>query len=317
MRVLSVIILVLVSFSVFGQRVPNSIENIDYLMTYGRSAPTASGDDDHVQIIFFTIPFGNEKPIYIRVYDPETGGLHDDKAGSFATKTRFSIFGGNGSFTEEDARQTNPEGNFKSGNLIASKIFAAQANYDSKWYTFGPFNPVEGEVSETVNGRVLKLVVEGLTGDDGNAYRLFLSMEAGRNVAVEGANAFAYEYTFKTPENRSLSHIYPFVDKSIVSITQYNFDFDNDGEVLIYSIAKNRHVAKVSGDNQLASSKHEISDAEKNTTVDVQILKKGKEANTMSVFITNQYNQPIPFFAVPIGGPPKYKYNLSLIYKKK
>ena len=34
----------------YGQRVPNEVENIDYLITYGAQAPLSLGDDDHVQI---------------------------------------------------------------------------------------------------------------------------------------------------------------------------------------------------------------------------------------------------------------------------
>ncbi len=303
------------ALSTYAQRVPNEAENIDYLMTFGKQASSADGDDDHVQIFFFTIPKNNDKPFYLRIYDPDTGDKHDDPNGAFNTKTKFSIYGGSGAFTNEDARRVNPEGNYKSGNLMAAKVFGKESTYNARWYTFGPFNPMEGEYAENVGGYVFKVVAEGVVGDDGNAYRYFLSSESERNLAVEGANAFAYEYTFKMPERQTLSHIYPFVDKSVISITQHNFDFDNDGKVMIYSVAKNRHVALVSGDDEWALSKHIMREEEKNTTVDLQILKTGSSSNTMSIYITNQYNQPIPFFAIPIGGPPKYKYSLSLKYR--
>ena len=166
-----------------------------------------------------------------------------------------------------------------------------------------------------MDGYVFKVIIEGLQGDDGNQYRCFLSELANSNRAIEGANAFAYEYTFKLPKAKGISHIYPFIDQSVVSITQNNFDFDSEGNLMIYSVAKNRHLGLVSGDDVWAKSKHVMADAEKNTTLDIQIQKSKEGENAMSLFITNQYDEAIPFFAIPIGGPPKYKYDLKLTIK--
>jgi hypothetical protein len=49
--------------------------------------------------------------------------------------------------------------------------------------------------------------------------------------------------------------------------------------------------------------------------MDIQIQKVSSQENTMTVYITNQYNEAVPFFALPIGGPPKYKYNLKVTTK--
>ena len=179
----------------------------------------------------------------------------------------------------------------------------------------GPFNPIEGEELPSFNGYIIKVVVEGLKGNDGNHYRFFLSEESGRNKSIEGANAFAYNYTFKLHKAQTLAHIYPFIEKSVISVTQHNFDFDNDGEILIYTVAQNRIKAKGSGDNVWSKSTHPITEMERNLTMDIQIQKVSSQENTMTVFITNQYNELVPFFALPIGGPPKYKYNLKVSTK--
>jgi len=297
-----------------AQRVPNEVENIDYLIVYGTQAPASLGDDDHVQIIFFSVPLNQKLPIYIRVYDPDTGGDHDELHGPANTQTRISVYGGKGTFSK-DAQKVNPSGQYNSGNLLAAKVFGNDKAWDNKWYTFGPFNPLQGEVSEAMGGLVFKLIIEGLEGDDGNQYRCFLSEQSQQNVSIEGANAFTYEYTFKLPKRKGISHIYPFIDKSVVSITQYNFDYDHEGEIVIYTVAKNRHEAAVSGSNEWAKSKHPMVEAEKNTTLDLQLLKSQEGENAISVYITNQYDEAIPFFAIPIGGPPKYKYDLKVNLK--
>ena len=316
MRLLLVVFLLnIISVFSYAQRVPNEAENIDYLITFGKDAPTGTGDDDHVQVFFFIVPKVSELPFYIRVYDPESSGSHDEADGPFNSKTKFTIYGGAGTFSEE-ARSTNPIAKYKSGNIMASKVFGQEAEYDSKWYTFGPFNPAEGEFVPELNGQIFKVIAEGVTGNDGNAYRYFLSMNATKNIPVDGANAFTYEYTFKLPLSKGVSHLYPFIDHSVISINQYNFDFDNDGQILLYSIVKNRHETKISGDNVWDNSKHEIVEEEKNTTIDLQVFKKDATANTMSMYVVNQYQKAVAFFSVPIGGPPKFKYDPSIIFKK-
>ena len=308
--------LLLVSwFCSMGQRVPNESENIDYLVTFGQDAPSNTGDDDHVQIIFFVVPYSHKLPVFLRIFDPELGASHDEFVGAPNTFTRYSVYGGNGAFSSKEAREVQLGSNYKTGNMLASQVFAQEREFDSEWYTMGPFNPIEGEEIPSFNGYVLKVVVEGLKGNDGNHYRFFLSEEAGRNKSIEGANAFAYKYTFKLHKAQTLAHIYPFIEKSVISVTQHNFDFDDDGEILIYTVAKNRVKAKASGDNVWASSEHPIIEKEKNLTMDIQIQKVSSQENTMTVYITNQYNEAVPFFALPIGGPPKYKYNLKVTTK--
>ena len=48
MRKLAALIFLLVPMMANAQRVPNEIENLDYLITYGAQAPLSLGDDDHV-----------------------------------------------------------------------------------------------------------------------------------------------------------------------------------------------------------------------------------------------------------------------------
>lgn len=312
MRYFTCSLLLPLCLTAMAQRVPNESENIDYLVTFGQDAPPDTGDDDHVQIIFFVVPYSHKQPVFLRVFDPDVSGQHDEFVGPANTFSRFSVFGGNGAFSTKDARGFRLSGNYKAGNLLASQLFGNDAQFDSEWYTMGPFNPLEGEDIPAFNGYLLKIVVEGLKGNDGNHYRFFLSEEPGRNKSIEGANAFAYNYTFKLHKAQTLAHIYPFIENSMISITQHNFDFDSDGEILIYSVSKNRVKAKASGDNALASSTHAITENEKNLTMDIQIQKVSSEENTMTVYITNQYNEAVPFFALPIGGPPKYKYNLKV-----
>jgi hypothetical protein len=304
--------------SAYSQEVPSIEENIDYLVTFGSSATPNWGDDDHVQTHFISIPITQKKAIYIRVFDPDCAGQHDQINGAFNTKTKFSIYGGNGCYSNKDARNINPIGNFKSGALLISKTFSSEPQYDNNWYTFGPINPQEGEIDTELNSYVFKIIVEGLTGDDGNMYRYYLSTEESKNTAVEGGNFFAYEITFRLkPLIAQMAHLYPFIDKNVKSIKQHNFDFDKDGYIRMTSVSKKSQEMETSGDGEWSSSIKNISQSEINTSIDLHFIKASDWANDMTFYITNQYNQAIPFFSTPIGGVPRYKYKIDIKYQSK
>ncbi len=299
-----------------AQAVPATEENIPFLVTFGTKAETSYGDDDHTQIFFFVIPKSQVKPIYIRVFDPDVNGKHDELNGSADSETTFSVYGGKGCISDKDARSTSPTGNYKSGNLLKTKTFGAEATYDDNWYTFGPLNPSEGELAEKYGGYVFKVIAQGISGNDGNLYRYFMSTTANDNRAVEGGNAFTFEYCFRlNTSSTQISHIYPYIDSAVISVKQSNFDWDSDGKIKIISVAKRGEYATGSGDNKWAFSSHDIVDAEKGKSLDVQFIKtpgSSSDNNNVVFYITNQYGEMLPFYTIPIGGVPKFKYQINV-----
>jgi hypothetical protein len=318
MKVLISIGVIFVSMVQFiaAQPVPADDENIPFLMTFGNKAETSWGDDDFSQTFFFLIPENFKNPIYIRIFDPDIGGEYDELRGEFDTRTTFEIFGGEGCYSDLDAQETDPTGDYKSGNLLASKAFGQDERYDDKWYTFGPFNPTEGEWIEKWNGYIFKIIIEGVAGDDGNLYRMFLSTEQNDNKAIEGANAFAYEYSFRMHNNpNEVSHIYPFVDDRTVTVKQSNFDWDNDGLIRIVSVARKGQLSKVSGEDVWGEDEFQILDEEHNTSLDMQLIKSRSPVirnNNVVINVRNQYNELLPFFVIPLGGVPQYKYTIGV-----
>ncbi|PKP21295.1 MAG: hypothetical protein CVU05_07140 [Bacteroidetes bacterium HGW-Bacteroidetes-21] len=304
----------------FAQPVPTVEMNIPYLVTFGGQSDKSWGDDDFCQIFFFVVPTTQLNPVFIRVYDPECSGDIDEPKGEYNTKTRYSVYGGKESFSNVDARLTDPKGNYKSGNLLASKVFYNETKYDKQWYTFGPFNPTEGELKPEYGGYLFKFIIEGSSGDDGNLYKLFLSTKQDANIPVEGGNAFTYEYTFRMWDDPSkVSHIYPYVDDKVISVKISNFDWDNDGMIRIVSVAKNGEKSLISKDNEWVSKDHKIVESEKNTSLDIQFI-KNKSApaknNNVVIYVRNQYDELLPFYVIPIGGIPKYNYKINVTPKK-
>ncbi|MFN8210143.1 MAG: hypothetical protein U0T33_04165 [Bacteroidales bacterium] len=311
-----------------AQPVPGLDENIPFLVTFGGEGDISWGDDDFSQTWFFAIPKDFKGKFYIRVFDPDTGGENDEQKGEWNTKMLYSIYGGKGVDPDlqqnEDSRGLQPTGNYKSGTLLASKIFGNEKQYDNKYYTFGPFNASEGDYSEKW-GYIFKIICDGkgLKGDDGNLYRYFLSRDPNSDVPIEGANAFTYEYTFRMWNNvESVSHIYPYIDTGIVYVQQWNFDWDYDGTILVVSRVRKGVEVPISQQKNWVSSRIPVEPGEVRSSLDFQFHKFQAELiknNNVVVRLENQRGDNIKFFSAPIGGVPVYdpKYGARRLPPKK
>jgi hypothetical protein len=292
-----------------AQPVPAEEENIPYLVTFGKDADTKWGDDDYCQTFFFTIPKDFKDPIYLRVFDPDCGGMNDEKKGDFSSMFKYSVYGGQGCITTDDARGVDPAGNFRSGNMLGTKAFGVDVKYDNNWYTFGPFNPAEGELAPNYGGYVFKLICQGIKGDDGNLYRYYMSTKPDRNIPVEEGNAFTFEYTFRLHTDASqTSHVYPYIDDKVISIMQYNFDWDDEGYIKLVSVATVGEFLKTSKEDAWASSRYIAKESERGKSLDIQFRKdSSRQVNNNNVvfYIRNQYGEQLPFFTIPIGGIPR------------
>ena len=302
--------------ALFSQSAPAVDENIPYLMTFGGNALTSWGDDDFCQVFYCIVPPSQTDPVYIRVYDPDTGGELDELKGEFNTIVNFSIYGGNDCWSDTTAQGLNKTGNYKSGYLLASKSFGVDSKYDKKWYTFGPFNPSEGKYVEKLGGRVFKIIAQGISGDDGNIYKYFLSTSPVENVAVEGGNWFTYKYHFRfSDDQKHVCQIYPFADDKTISIQISNFDWDNDGTIRIFSVAKNGIFCDVSGEDNWIVREFPIVAEEKNSTIEIQFTKNQTvqvRNNNVVIIVMNQYGISLPFYVVPIGGVPVYSPKIRM-----
>jgi hypothetical protein len=300
----------------FSQPVPAVDENIPYLITFGAESSTSWGDDDFCQVFFCLLPLSQTGPVYIRIYDPDTGGDLDEIKGTANTITTYSVYGGKGCWSDSTAQSIHAAASRKSGYLLNTKSFGVDMRYDKKWVSLGPFNPTEGEFSEKLGGRVFKVIAQGKSGDDGNLYSYFLSTSAAENKPVEGGNLFTYKYHFRMSDDQHhVCQIYPYVDDKTISIEILNFDWDNDGLIRIFSIAKNGISCPVSGEDNWAIRKFPIVKEEKNTTIEIQFTKNKAiqvRNNNVAIAIRNQYGISLPFYTVPIGGIPVYSPRIGM-----
>jgi hypothetical protein len=299
----------------WAQAVPSKEENIPFLMTFGKQSDISWGDDDFSQTFFFLVPDTYKGMVFFRIFDADTGGKHDELKGIFNTKMQYSLYGGKQAYSLPDARDVDPIGNYKSGNLLISKIIGIDPKLDDKWLTLGPFNPTEGESVEDFKGfYVFKLICDGISGDDGNLYRYFMSTSSTENIPIEGGNAFSFEYSFRMHDDPDqISHIYPFVDEKTIKVKQSNFDWDDDGKIRVSSEVRQEQFCAVSGDGVWAESEFIINEGEKGKSLNFTFIKKKPAVNNNNVviWVKNQRGESMPFFSSPIGGVPKYKHAIE------
>lgn len=299
-----------------SQVVPAIEENIPYLVTFGGNSSTAWGDDDFCQVFFCVIPASQTAPVYIRVFDPDIGGEFDEVKDKFNTVVNFSIYGGKGCWSDSETKNIQTKVNNKGGYLLSSKSFGVDPKFDNKWYSFGPINPSEGQYVESLGGRVFKVVAQGISGNDGNLYKYFLSLSNIENNPVEGGNFFTYKYHFRLPDNqKQVCQIYPYIDDKTISIEISNFDWDNDGMIRIFSNSKNGILCNISGQDNWTVSKFPIVAKEKNSTIEIQFIKNQNLKvlnNNVVVTVRNQYGISLPFFVIPIGGVPVYSPKIRM-----
>ena len=105
------------------------------------------------------------------------------------------------------------------------------------------------------------------------------------------------------------------MDDKTISVEVSNFDWDNDGTIRIFSVAKNGIFCDVSGENNWVIKKFPIVEEEKNSSLEIQFVKNQSiqiKNNNVVVTVRNQYGVSLPFYVVPIGGIPVYSPKIRM-----
>jgi uncharacterized repeat protein (TIGR01451 family) len=294
-----------------------------FLGTYGDEDPFAAdnGDDDQVQVIFFEVPDGTPNPLYIRVKDPDCGDNIDQVQGGLVCDTPFTytVYGGIGAYTNPDAQSGHPTTGISSGTLLTTTVFTENVTTDSKWYNFGPFDPIDGE---PVSGkRIFKLSIVGgvppppVGNADLNLYNVALSTLPLTNTAPADARIFAFSWTFliSSTQYATPPPMFPYVDASVTTLTQHNWDYDNSlaGTAGITMTTPLRTIiapdVAVSGNGVVATSPHLTFPGEHNTTWNIRcwIEPIGLVGDNLVTFwATDQGGRDLPLFARSTIEPP-------------
>ncbi len=176
-----------------------------YLAVHGPDAPRSVGDPNSLQALYFDIPANSAAPIYVRVFDAETGGNLDTRRGALNTKTRFVILGG-ASANEVHGINHNPARNrrltFPASDIIFDETVGTNPRIDGRYWNLGALPLAKGFALGKDVRRFVMLVFT-VEGDDANFFDYVLSLDPDDKVPPPGVSMFTYELTLRTPESRS------------------------------------------------------------------------------------------------------------------
>jgi hypothetical protein len=285
---------------------PDTTLETGYVSTFGSAAPGAFGDDDHVQVIFFEVPDGTPGNLFIRVFDADTGGALDELYGGGGTTISYTLRGGSGAYSVQDARSSHPgPAGINSGTLLTQTVIGADAAYDSNWgLVFGPHSAGEGEL--VGSRRVFKLAVEGASGNDGDLYNVALSTDPLANTAPAGSRVFAYSWTFPLASG-SPQWLYPYVPTGTSTFDQHNWDMDNPpGTMMLHTPVRDFVVpdSGISGDSTEANSPHSVASEENGATWTVTMNFSFAGLNDLTFWVENGAGADLAIFTRPTTAPP-------------
>jgi hypothetical protein len=289
-------------FNLTGQKLPAPEENIPFLVTYGKDAPISTGDNDHIQEVFFLVPLDHMGPFFLRIYDPWVGGDNDFITDDSETCTEFSVYGGNGVFEP---------GNHSSGIRLQEATFCDKNKKPDEWHTFGPFTPDQGQLSEKLNATIFKVIAKGLSGKNGNQYYYVLSQRSDENKPIEMARFHYWEITFSLWNNpNNASHIYPEICGPMKSMQVRLFDWDGEGMVRLVTVLRNGDYLDIPGDAEWTENLIQLQEEEYNTSLDLQVLRDQTDSvksKTVTIQLLDEKGEPLH----PCGKPFFYKYKIE------
>lgn len=204
-----------------------SERELAYLINYGIDAGTVEGDDDFEQVIFIKIPEYMNDKLYVRIFDADCGGKHDEQfKRKWDTRTRFRLFGGKGAYSTPGIKKPTPaQPALLSGILIADEEFGEDPLRDDKWHTLAVVNPEDGE--NIGKFRYFKLVVEGKDGNDGNTFLVTATRDTLSDDIPPDVEIFTHAPTLRLPRTGVFSEMRFFVPKEVREITVHNFDLSS------------------------------------------------------------------------------------------
>lgn len=196
------------------------------LVTFGSEAEGLQGDDDHTEVVFFKLPADVQGPLYLRLFDPDTGDALDEIADEWNTRVRFSVFGGTGAYSGSGLQtpEPTPEG-LAAGVELAAAEFGVDPLTDQRWYTLAELSPDAGE---KLDGSIyFRLQVQGIAGNDGNLYDLALSTDSKFNRPPEGLETFSFGPTLGVPgQAGKFAELRFEIPDNVEALTVRNFDLD-------------------------------------------------------------------------------------------
>jgi PKD repeat protein len=287
-------------------KIPTEQSNVKYLYVFGADGKSTYGAmKDEPQVIFVRVPDTYKGNVQISIYDPDITGSIDEKSGQWDTTTKFSILGGKKAYTSileadeshmiNDKEDINPT-NCYEGDILATKTFGNDAQYDRTLYSFDTIDASKGE--EVDGYMYFKIVIEGISGDDNNLFSL--------DIAPDISEAFSFAPAIRLAETRGAKMaLYPQIPSDAKKIFEYNYDLDNTGGSIDLISASKYFSIKGSDTGMWASTEIEVPGQDAGKRWVYEITKDRQKQANMALMLLTDKGRSIPVFFTPGEAGPK------------
>ena len=249
------------------------------LVVFGPAAPQSEGDHDWRQFIRFSVPEDAGR-FFVRVFDPDVGGAHDEFLRGFGTETRFTLYGA-------DATATlfrDPDGAIQEaveGRSLETVTYGESPAADGRWNTLFAADAAQGRV---VDGRrEFVLAVEGVEGADGNVFEVAVTIPDGSNEPPAGLRLYSYLPTFQVAQKGQLTELRFDIPEEAEALAIENFDsaggrVNYDGEFRSVPLA-------ASGKSEWVRAVVPLEAEERGRIGSVTVAEGGETPNDVTVFV--------------------------------
>lgn len=271
------------ALSLFALQLSAQEGNEHFFVVTGKPSDASRGDNAHRTV--FQISFKDATaPLYLRVFDADAGGAHDEIATpttiSYALYSSLSL---TKIFTIED-------------NIAASPIeelsLGADNRYDNQWKTLFTIDPSK-HASKT-----LYLVVDGLEGKGSNLYRLAISTNEFFNQGESIASIRTNNTALRPITSKSLStQLYFTVPSNAASLNVNLHDSENVNDIYFETDERRFIKVKHSTDGANASTKITLKKEELGKRAAIIIANNRVKKENFQLWLTDNSGAPILFDA--------------------
>ena len=264
-----------------------------FLITYGSKANVSEGDNDFKQIVYVQIPASSTDSLYLRILDAECGGNRDSRYGAgWDTETRFSFYGGVDAVPVKSPKfPLQKYMNLSSGTLLFQETISENALIDDRWHNFAHFTAKDGGLSGEYC--YFRLVIEGISGDDGNTYDISISTNPKRNLPPDGLSVFSYDPTLRLPSSGIIGEIRFNAPAGFKEFTVFNFD-GAGASIAVETAFRSDLTINASGQGEWAGSKVELHKNEINLESAIYFEGGVEIPNDATFYITDRDSVLVP-----------------------
>ncbi|MBI2418640.1 MAG: PKD domain-containing protein [Ignavibacteriales bacterium] len=235
-------------------------------------------------MVFIKMPTTIQDSLFLRLFDPDCGGTNDQKMGEWNSATSFTLFGGQGAYTDELKASLNPSQDYiNAGTVLKKTVYSLNPVTDNEWVTFGGFKAAMGFVEGDFV--IFKLLVKGDDGDDGNAFDLLVSSSAIANSPVKGVEMFSFNPTIRIDKKLNDPEI-RFITENSLKIEAGNYDVAG-APVSVETPVRSKLPVNSASDGSWSNSTIELNPFELNGTCALVIGKGAESPNDVTVYVKN------------------------------